>query len=128
MPSPPPCYVCDPQLTAWEGLFESLGLRAFDFSIAGKSLLVVPGAGGVGSFVIQLAKKLLGLTVIATASRPESIAACLELGADFTINHREVCSASAAAAVMVFPLAVVACVCICVLVSVCVLLLYMYVL
>jgi len=76
-------------LTAWEGLFESLGLRAFDFSIAGKSLLVVPGAGGVGSFVIQLAKKLLGLTVIATASRPESIAACLELGADFTINHRE---------------------------------------
>ncbi len=79
-----------PQLTAWEGLFESLGLRAFDFSIVGKTLLVVPGAGGVGSFVIQLAKKLLGLTVIATASRPETIAASLELGADYTINHREV--------------------------------------
>lgn len=76
-------------LTAWEGLFESLGLTAFDFSLSGKSILVLPGAGGVGSYVIQLAKKLLGLTVIATASRAESMAACIALGADFTINHRE---------------------------------------
>lgn len=75
-------------LTAWEGL-EQLGL---DFSTPalshGKKLLVIPGAGGVGSYIIQLAK-VLGLTVIATASRPESRQACLSLGADHVINHRE---------------------------------------
>jgi zinc-binding alcohol dehydrogenase family protein len=75
-------------LTAWEGL-EQLGL---DFSAAaksqGKTILVIPGAGGVGSYIIQLAK-VLGLTVIATASRPESREACLSLGADYVINHRE---------------------------------------
>merc|ERR1719247_2552215 len=75
-------------LTAWEGL-EQLGL---DFSSPakshGKSILVIPGAGGVGSYIIQLAK-VLGLTVIATASRPESREACLSLGADHVINHRE---------------------------------------
>jgi NADPH2:quinone reductase len=41
-------------LTAWEGLFESLELTAFDISLTGKRILVLPGAGGVGSFVIQL--------------------------------------------------------------------------
>jgi len=75
-------------LTAWEGL-EQLGL---DFSSPssgkGKTILVIPGAGGVGSYIIQLAK-VLGLTVIATASRPESREACLSLGADHVINHRE---------------------------------------
>jgi zinc-binding alcohol dehydrogenase family protein len=75
-------------LTAWEGL-EQLGL---DFSAPaksqGKTILVIPGAGGVGSYIIQLAK-VLGLTVIATASRPESRDACLSLGADHVINHRE---------------------------------------
>jgi NADPH2:quinone reductase len=75
-------------LTAWEGL-EQLGL---DFSAPtksqGKTILVIPGAGGVGSYIIQLAK-VLGLTVIATASRSESREACLSLGADHVINHRE---------------------------------------
>jgi zinc-binding alcohol dehydrogenase family protein len=75
-------------LTAWEGL-EQLGL---DFSnptrAQGKRILVIPGAGGVGSYIIQLAK-VLGLTVIATASRPESQQACSSLGADYVINHRE---------------------------------------
>merc|ERR1711933_346221 len=55
---------------------------------AGKRLLVLPGAGGVGSFVIQLASQMYGLEVIATASRPESAKACVDLGAKFTINHR----------------------------------------
>merc|ERR1712187_748508 len=50
---------------------------------------VLPGAGGVGSYVIQLAKQLLGLRVIATASRPESVQAAKDLGADIVINHRE---------------------------------------
>lgn len=76
-------------LTAWEGLFEGLGLSEFDPALAGKTLLVLPGAGGVGSFVIQLASAILGLTVIATASRPESGQACINLGAKYTINHRQ---------------------------------------
>jgi zinc-binding alcohol dehydrogenase family protein len=75
-------------LTAWEGLFEQLGLKAFDPANQGKTLLILPGAGGVGSFVVQLAKKLCGLTVVATASRPESEAAAKALGADHVINHR----------------------------------------
>jgi len=76
-------------LTAWEGLFERLDIQPLAPANAGKSILVLPGAGGVGSFVVQLAKKLGGLTVIATASRPESRQAALDLGADHTINHRE---------------------------------------
>jgi len=76
-------------LTAWEGLFEGLGLTAGDPKIEGKTLLVLPGAGGVGSYVIQLASQLLGLKVIATASRPESIQAAKDLGASVVINHRE---------------------------------------
>merc|ERR1719245_1568902 len=76
-------------VTAWEGLAEGLCLKAYDPELAGKRLLVLPGAGGVGSFVIQLASQMFGLEVIATASRPESAKACLNLGAKSTINHRE---------------------------------------
>ncbi|OME76436.1 zinc-binding dehydrogenase, partial [Paenibacillus lautus] len=53
-----------------------------------KTLLIIGAAGGVGSIAIQLAKKV-GLTVIGTASRPESIAWAKEHGADHTINHFE---------------------------------------
>ncbi|MDF1739100.1 MAG: zinc-binding alcohol dehydrogenase family protein [Verrucomicrobiales bacterium] len=74
-------------LTAWESLFHQLGI---DFDArdknAGKTLLIIGGAGGVGSIAIQLAK-LAGLTVIATASREESAAWCRKLGADHIINH-----------------------------------------
>jgi len=66
-----------------------LGLQAYDENLAGKKLLMLPGAGGVGSFVIQLASQIYGLDVIATASRPESAEACKALGAKVTINHRE---------------------------------------
>merc|ERR1712110_289666 len=76
-------------LTAWEGLLEGLALTAHDQKNAGKKLLALPGAGGVGSFVIQLASQVLSLDVIATASRPESAEACVALGAKYTINHRE---------------------------------------
>jgi zinc-binding alcohol dehydrogenase family protein len=76
-------------LTAWEGLLEGLGITAHDPKNVGKKLLILPGAGGVGSFVIQLASQVLGLDVIATASRPESAKACEDLGAKYTINHRE---------------------------------------
>lgn len=74
-------------LTAWEGIFEQLGIKAFDPENAGKTLLILPGAGGVGSLVTQIAKKICGLTVIATASRPESEAAVRSLGADYVVNH-----------------------------------------
>jgi len=76
-------------LTAWEGLFERLGLNP-EASAAqqGQTLLIIGGAGGVGSLAIQLARRA-GLRVIATASRPESRAWCLELGANAVINHNQ---------------------------------------
>ena len=73
-------------ITAWEILFDSLGLVEGEGS--GESLLVVGGAGGVGSILIQLAKKLTGLTVIATASRPDTREWVEKMGADHVINHR----------------------------------------
>lgn len=73
-------------LTAWEGLFE--GLHLTSPASIGKSILVLPGAGGVGSIVIQLAAKVLNMTVIATASADDSSALCKKLGAHHVINHR----------------------------------------
>jgi NADPH2:quinone reductase len=74
-------------ITAWEALFERLGIspRGED---AGKSILIIGGAGGVGSIAIQLAKQLAKLNVVATASRPESSAWVKKLGADHVVNHR----------------------------------------
>lgn len=74
-------------ITAWELLFERMPY-AFEGGGEGKTLLVIGGAGGVGSIAIQLAK-LAGFSVIATASRAETIAWCRSLGADRAINHRE---------------------------------------
>src|SRR6185295_6962853 len=54
-----------------------------------RSLLVVAGAGGVGSIAIQIAKQVAGLRVIATASRGETEAWCYELGADAVIHHHQ---------------------------------------
>lgn len=73
-------------LTAWEMLFERLGVKPGKPAGAG-SLLVIGGAGGVGSILIQLARKLTGLTVIATASRTETQKWCRDLGAHFVIDH-----------------------------------------
>ncbi|MEO1713842.1 MAG: zinc-binding alcohol dehydrogenase family protein, partial [Bacteroidota bacterium] len=72
-------------LTAYESLFDRI--RIDPKRDAGKSVLILAGAGGVGSIAIQLAKKLGNLTVIATASRPETQAWCQEMGADFVVNH-----------------------------------------
>ena len=74
-------------ITAWEILFDSFALR--EAGGKGESILIVGGAGGVGSILIQLAKQLTGLTVVATASRPETIAWVKKMGADHVINHRE---------------------------------------
>lgn len=73
-------------ITAWEALIDRLGI-ARNGDDAGKTLLVIGGAGGVGSIAIQLAKKLLCLKVIATASRPESAQWCRALGADQIVDH-----------------------------------------
>jgi zinc-binding alcohol dehydrogenase family protein len=75
-------------ITAWEAFFDRMGIPRSEGS-SGKSLLVIAGAGGVGSVAIQIAKKLAGLRVIATASRGETEAWCREMGADEVINHRE---------------------------------------
>jgi zinc-binding alcohol dehydrogenase family protein len=70
-------------LTAWEALFDKLKLGSESEGV----LLVLGGAGGVGSVLIQLAKALTGLRVIASASRPESRAWVTELGADAVVDH-----------------------------------------
>ena len=74
-------------ITAYESLFERLGLT-LDGSSKGRTLLIIAGAGGVGSMAIQFAK-LASLTVLATASRPDSIAWVKQLGADHILNHRQ---------------------------------------
>lgn len=73
-------------ITAWEMLFDAFRLP--EGGGEGKTLLVIGGAGGVGSILIQLAKKLTGLTVIATASRPETQDWVRKMGADHVVNHR----------------------------------------
>ncbi len=73
-------------ITAWEALFERLRISA-EGAHAGKTILIIGGAGGVGSIAIQLAKQLGKLKVIATASRPESAAWCKDFGADAVIDH-----------------------------------------
>ncbi|MFL6719891.1 MAG: zinc-binding alcohol dehydrogenase family protein [Burkholderiaceae bacterium] len=73
-------------LAAWEALFERLGIpKAAEDT--GKTLLVIGGAGGVGSIAIQLAKVVAGLRVIATGSHDASQAWCRQLGADLVIDH-----------------------------------------
>ncbi|MCL4114535.1 UNVERIFIED_CONTAM: hypothetical protein GTU68_057384 [Idotea baltica] len=74
-------------ITAYEAFFERLGIDV-DGANTGDTILIVGGAGGVGSIAIQLAK-IAGLTVITTASRPESSEWVTRLGADHVINHRE---------------------------------------
>lgn len=73
-------------ITAWELLFDRLRLRQGDHK--GESLLVVGAAGGVGSILVQLARQLTDLTVIGTASRPETSRWVQEMGAHHVISHR----------------------------------------
>lgn len=73
-------------ITAYEAMFDRLRIDR-DGADTGQSILMFGGAGGVGSIAIQLAKRA-GLTVIATASRPETIAWATGLGADHTVSHR----------------------------------------
>ncbi|GLQ89184.1 zinc-binding alcohol dehydrogenase family protein [Dyella flagellata] len=74
-------------ITAWELLFQRMPY-APEHGGDGKTLLVIAGAGGVGSIAIQLARRA-GFTVIATASRPETQAWCRAMGAQHVIDHRQ---------------------------------------
>lgn len=71
-------------LTAWESLIERFGLG----EASDGALVIVGGAGGVGSALIQLARALTAVRIIATASRPESSAWAIELGAHAVVDHR----------------------------------------
>jgi zinc-binding alcohol dehydrogenase family protein len=73
-------------ITAWEMLFDRLQVLPGK-NHHGQSILIVGAAGGVGSILIQLARRLTGLTVIATASRPETAQWVRELGAHETVDH-----------------------------------------
>ncbi|XUL94397.1 zinc-binding alcohol dehydrogenase family protein [Streptomyces galilaeus] len=72
-------------LTAWEGLFEHLGLRQSPEQTG--TLLVTAAAGGVGAMVAQLARALTGLTVIGTASRPETVEFARRMGVTHVVDH-----------------------------------------
>ncbi len=74
-------------ITAWEALFDRLSISKTGED-KNKSILIIGGAGGVGSIAIQLAKQVARLRVIATASRPESSEWVKQLGADLVVNHR----------------------------------------
>jgi zinc-binding alcohol dehydrogenase family protein len=73
-------------VTAWELLFDRLQVP-HGTEASGRTLLIVGAAGGVGSIMVQLARKLTGYTVIGTASRPESREWVRELGAHHVIDH-----------------------------------------
>ncbi|WP_319024640.1 zinc-binding alcohol dehydrogenase family protein [Microbulbifer hainanensis] len=74
-------------LTAWEALFDRLEISR-NGADAGKTLLIIGGAGGVGSIAIQLARRLADLKVIASASRTKSSVWIKQLGAHHVVNHR----------------------------------------
>ena len=73
-------------ITAWESLFDRLKITKTDHD---KTLLLIGAAGGVGSMAIQFAKQVVGIKVIATASRAESSDWCKQMGADIVIDHHD---------------------------------------
>jgi zinc-binding alcohol dehydrogenase family protein len=83
-------------ITAWEMLFDRLKVKD-PVPGSAAALVIVGGAGGVGSIAIQLARQLTDLTVIATASRPETRAWVTELGAHHVVDHGKALAAEVAA-------------------------------
>lgn len=74
-------------ITAWEMLFDRLQVPRT--AAENTSILIIGGAGGVGSITIQLLKQLTNLTIISTASRPETSEWVKQLGADYVLDHRQ---------------------------------------
>ena len=83
-------------ITAWETLFDRLDVRR-PVPGAAPAILIVGGAGGVGSIAVQLARRLTGLAVIATASRPETSDWVRDLGAHHVVDHTRPLAAQVAA-------------------------------
>ena len=75
-------------LTSWELLFDRLRIPFGKLQYAG-ALLVIGGGGGVGSILVQLARRLTGVTVIASASRPETRQWVLDNGAHYAVDHSQ---------------------------------------
>jgi len=75
-------------LTAWEALFDRLDVNRPTVQ-GSKLILIIGGAGGVGSIAIQLLRAMTDMTIIATASRPETEDWVRELGAHHVLNHRK---------------------------------------
>ncbi len=74
-------------ITAWEAMFDRLDV-AKPVPGAARAILILGGAGGVGSIAIQLTRQVTDLAIIATASRPETIAWVKDMGAHHVIDHR----------------------------------------
>ena len=83
-------------ITAWEMLFDRLKVRDA-VPGAANAILIIGGAGGVGSIAVQLARSLTDLTVIATASRPETADWVKGLGAHHVVDHSKPLAAEIAA-------------------------------
>ena len=83
-------------ITAWETLFDRLDVRK-PVPGASNALLIIGGAGGVGSMAIQLARQLTNLVVIATASRDETSAWVKGLGAHHVVDHHRPLAAQVSA-------------------------------
>lgn len=75
-------------ITAWEMVFDRLGVKCPPVQ-GGDLILIIGGAGGVGSIALQILRATTDLTIIATASRPETQAWVKECGAHHVINHRQ---------------------------------------
>ena len=75
-------------ITAWEMLFDRLDVNR-PTAQGGNTILVIGGAGGVGSITIQLLRALTDLTVIASASRPETQDWVRDCGAHHVVDHRQ---------------------------------------
>jgi NADPH:quinone reductase len=73
-------------ITAWEAMFDRLDV-AKPVPGAARAILILGGAGGVGSIAIQLARQLTDLTIVATASRPETVQWAKDMGAHHVVNH-----------------------------------------
>ncbi len=82
-------------VTAWEALFDRLAVKV-PVPGAAPAIVIIGGAGGVGSIAIQLARTLTDLTVVATASRPETAAWVREMGAHHVIDHAKPLAAQVA--------------------------------
>ena len=73
-------------ITAWEAMFDRLDV-AKPVPGAARAILILGGAGGVGSIAIQLARQLTDLTIVATASRPETVQWAKDMGAHHVVDH-----------------------------------------